>query len=69
MSSNPNSSATSFSSDAPSAKLSLTINAFNGNTTNFNRHPSPKSVPVQPVTNPRIGGLNSNLSAGMIRPM
>ncbi len=69
MSLNPNSSATSFSSDAPSAKLSLTINAFNGNTTNFNRRPSPKSVPVQPATNPRIGGLNSNLSAGMIRPM
>lgn len=69
MSLNPNSSAASFSSDAPSSKLSLTINAFNGNTTIFNRRPSPKSVPVQPATNPRIGGLNSNLSAGMIRPM
>jgi hypothetical protein len=69
MSLNPNSSATSFSSDVPSSKLSLTINAFNGNTTNFNRRPSPKSVPVQPATNPRFGGLNSNLSAGMIRPM
>lgn len=69
MSLSPNSSATTFSSDAPSAKFSLTINAFNGNTTNFNRRPSPKSVPVQPETNPRIGGLNSNLSAGMIRPM
>lgn len=69
MSLSPNSSATSFSSDAPSAKFSLTINAFNGNTTNFNRRPSPKSAPVQPATNPRIGGLNSNLSAGMIRPM
>ena len=69
MSLNPNSSATSFSSDAPSAKLSLTINAFNGNTTNFNRRPSPKSVPVQPATNPPFRNLGSNLSAGMIRPM
>ena len=35
--------------EGPSAKLSFTINAFNGNTTNF--RPSPKSfvsVPAQP---------------------
>lgn len=70
MSLNPNSSSTSsFSSDVPSAKFSLTINAFNGNTTNFNRRPSPKSLPVQPVMNPPFRNLGSNLSAGMIRPM
>lgn len=69
MSLNPNSSETSFASDA-SAKLSININAFNGNTTNFNRGPAPrpKSVPTQPRTNPTFGGLGSNLSPGMIRP-
>jgi hypothetical protein len=69
MSLNSKSSATSFSLVDPSAKFSMTINAFNGNTTNFNRRPSAKSVPVQPATNPRFGNINSNLSAGMIRPM
>lgn len=71
MSLNPNSSATSFSSDVPSSKLSLTINAFNGNTTNFNRRPSPKqkTFPVQPTTTPTFGNLHSNLSPGMTRPM
>ena len=41
----------SFSTDEASAKLSININAFNGNTTNFNR-PRPKNVnaPVQPPT-------------------
>ncbi len=70
MSLNPNSSETSFASDA-SAKLSININAFNGNTTNFNRGPAPrpKSVPTQPSTNPNFGRFNSNLSPGMIRPM
>ena len=40
-----------FSSDEASAKLSININAFNGNTTNFNR-PRPKNAnaPVQPAT-------------------
>jgi hypothetical protein len=43
----------SFSSDEASAKLSININAFNGNTTNFNR-PRPKNAnaPVQPATLP-----------------
>ncbi len=40
------------SSESPSAKLSFNINAFNGNTTNFNRCPAPKpksmTHPVQP---------------------
>ena len=41
----------SFSSEDAEAKLSININAFNGNTTNFNR-PRPKNVnaPVQPPT-------------------
>jgi hypothetical protein len=43
----------SFSTDEASAKLSININAFNGNTTNFNR-PRPKNAnaPVQPATLP-----------------
>ena len=69
MSLNTKSNTTSFSLVDPSAKFSMTINAFNGNTTNFNRRPSAKSVPVQPAMNPRFGSINSNLSAGMIRPM
>ena len=40
-----------FSSVEASAKLSININAFNGNTTNF---PRPKNInaPVQPATAP-----------------
>jgi hypothetical protein len=76
MSLNPNSSETSFASET-SSKISLNINAFNGNTTNFNRCPAPKlkslplpvPVPVQPTTKPTFGSLGSNLSHGMIRPM
>ncbi len=72
MSLNPNSSETSFASE-PSAKFSLNINAFNGNTTNFNRCPAPKSkslnVPSQPKTSPNFGSFTTNLSPGMIRPM
>ena len=66
---NTKSSTTSFSLVDPSAKFSMTINAFNGNTTNFNRRPSPKSAPVQPATNPPCRNLGSNLSAGLLRPM
>ncbi len=56
------------------SKLSIRINAFNGNTTNFNRcptpnpNPNPKSIiPIQPrqelpLPLPRI-------SSGLIRPM
>ena len=70
MSLNPNSSESYFASE-PSAKFSLNINAFNGNTTNFNRCPAPKSLPlpVQPTTKPTFSGFNKNLTAGMIRPM
>ena len=72
MSLNPNSSETSFASET-SAKFSLNINAFNGNTTNFNRCPAPKPkslpLPVQPTTKPTFSSLGSNLSHGMIRPM
>jgi hypothetical protein len=72
MSLNPNSSETSFASET-SSKISLNINAFNGNTTNFNRCPAPKlkslPLPVQPTTKPTFGSLGSNLSHGMIRPM
>lgn len=69
MSLNPNSSETSFASEQPCAKLSFNINAFNGNTTNFNRGPAPKSLPTQPTTKPTFGSLGSNLSPGMARPM
>ena len=71
MSLNPNSSESSFASEQPCEKLSFNINAFNGNTTNFNRCPAPKSVhlPVQPTTKPNFGNLGSNLSPGMARPM
>ena len=71
MSLNPNSSESSFASEQPCAKLSFNINAFNGNTTNFNRSPAPKSLPIptQPTTKPNFGNLGSNLSPGMARPM
>ena len=71
MSLNPNSSESSFASEQPCAKLSFNINAFNGNTTNFNRGPAPKpkSLPKPPTTKPAFGNLGSNLSPGMIRPM
>lgn len=54
---------------APDAKFSLNINAFNGNTTNFNRcgAPRPKSfvAPIQPTTAP----MNFSSGIGMVRPM
>jgi hypothetical protein len=72
MSLNPNSSESSFASET-SSKFSLNINAFNGNTTNFNRGPAPKpkslSLPRQPTTMPTFGNLENNSSRGMIRPM
>lgn len=68
MSLNPNSSENSFVSKTPCAKISLNINAFNSNTTNFNRGPAPKSLPlpVQPVTKPNFGG---SMTAGLVRPI
>jgi len=70
MSLNPNSSETSFASEEPCSKFSLKINAFNGNTTNFNRCPAPKSLPlpIQPMTKPTFGNFGGSLSSGMVRP-
>ncbi len=70
MSLNPNSSETSFASE-PSAKFSLNINAFNGNTTNFNRCPAPKSLPfpTQPTTKPTFGNFSGSMTAGLVRPL
>lgn len=71
MSLNSDSSSTSFSADVPSAKLSLNINAFNGNTTNFNRCPSPKALPlpVQPTTKPTFINFGNGTSSSLVRPM
>ena len=69
---NPTFSSTS-EAGAPDAKFSLNINAFNGNTTNFNRcnAPRPKSfaTPIQPTSPPMnfSSGLGSQI--GMVRPM
>ncbi len=63
------------SESSPSAKLSFNINAFNGNTTNFNRcqAPKPKSMtPVQPqgLPMPLVGSnLRIIRPAGSIMPM
>ncbi len=57
-------------SSVPSAKLSFNINAFNGNTTNFNRascpRPSPKATAPQrePMT-----WVVKTPTAGLIRPL
>ncbi len=72
MSLNPNSSETSFASEASCAKFFLNINTFNGNTTNFNRCPAPKSLPlpIQPKTNPTFGSFGGgSITAGLVRPM
>ena len=62
-----------FASESPSAKFSLNINAFNGNTTNFNRGPAPKArmsvSPVQPRDAP-IPSFGSTLRRpGTMMPM
>lgn len=79
MSLNPFSASASdsaFASESPSAKFSLNINAFNGNTTNFNRCAAPKpkamltTVPVQPRELPLPSfGSGTRISTGAIRPM
>ena len=60
----------------PDAKFSLNINAFNGNTTNFNRCPAPKSsalvvpiMPVQPRELPPSFSGTSSKTSGLVRPM
>ena len=63
-------SSCSSSSTMPSAKLSFNINAFNGNTTNFNRascpNPSPKASAPQrePMT-----WVVKTPTAGLVRPL
>ena len=61
----------SASASAPDAKFSLNINAFNGNTTNFNRCPAPKSVPmpVQPRELPSTSHVGSSVRPYLVRPM
>ena len=63
-----------FASDAPSAKLSFNISAFNGNTTNFNKCAPPPSsklsaVPVQPQEGPSFSTGNKRIGTGMMMPM
>ena len=64
MSLNTNASETSFASEQSCAKLSFNIIAFN-------RYSASKSLhlPIQPTTKPTFGNFNSNISAGMVRPM
>ena len=70
-----------FASGLPSAKLSLSINAFNGNTTNFNKcaKPSSKSMatfnslsptqqPHEP-NDPFVGPSTFRYKPGMIMPL
>jgi hypothetical protein len=60
---------------APDAKFSLNINAFNGNTTNFNRCAAPKpkamltTVPVQPRDGPIPSFGSTVRRPGMMMPM
>ena len=70
MSLNPFSPSSSAAAVSPDAKLTFNINAFNGNTTNFNRcrGPSAKAVitPVQPHGFP---SRQTVLRPGMMTPM
>lgn len=55
---------------APDAKLTFNINAFNGNTTNFNRQPRPSAkalirVPTQPSEFPG----DRTTRPGLLMPM
>lgn len=72
MSLNPCSAAASCVSCAPDAKFSLNINAFNGNTTNFNRCPAPKSsalvMPIQPGVAPATATFTTH-PVRTVRPM
>ena len=58
---------------APDAKFSLNVNAFNGNTTNVNRCPAPKSLPlpmpVQPRELPSTSPAGSSMKPYLVRPM
>ena len=62
----------SVSAPEPSAKLSLNISAFNGNTTKvFVGRPSPKSSSVVPVQPSTLGWntMTTNVKPGRIMPM
>ena len=55
---------------APVSKLTFNVNAFNGNTTNFNRNPRPSAkalftVPVQPSEFP----VYRTTRPGLVMPM
>lgn len=69
MSLNPNFSFCA--ADEPEAKFSLNINAFNGNTTIFNRCPAPKPkslpMPIQPREAP-VNVASSPVRSVVIRP-
>ena len=73
MSLNPSFACCDAATVAPDAKFSLTINAFNGNTTNFNRcpAPNPKSslpMPIQPRNDP-ISFTGPVRVSGLVRPL
>lgn len=62
----------SAASSAPDAKFSLNINAFNGNTTNFNRCPASKSMtlsPVQPNREPLLFTNTTRIRHSMVTPL
>lgn len=76
MSLNPSSAFYASCDVTPDAKLSFNINAFIGNTTNFNRCPAPKSsalvVPIMPVQQRELPPSFSGTSiktGGLVRPM
>lgn len=59
-----------FSAADASTKLSFNINAFNGNTTNFNRAcPSPKTVPMPVQPRQEVPLTHLKPTSGLIRPM
>ncbi len=78
MSLNPSPASAAFLSVSPDAKLTININAFNGNTTNFNRGPAPRpksmfaTTPVQPMRDFQSftsTSTSTNSRPGMIGPL
>ncbi len=73
----PASASVAFAAAAfPDAKLTFNINAFNGNTTNFNRGPAPRpksmlaTTPVQPMRElPSFTSTSTISRPGMIGPL
>ncbi len=68
------SASTAFATECPCSKFSLNINAFNGNTTNFNRCPAPKPKsmilsPVQPKELPSSLPFPTKGRTGIIMPL